>query len=185
MSADLVDFFERINVQKLQVCIEHFVREAYGRRDADFVNKLVDGILHNKYFYVSGRILWKRASLSIGEQIATSAANLLRHHSFDHAVAEFSGSGYLQLWAGYVDDCFFVWSGGIDNLHRFVSVLDNVDPEQFEWTYSDFQQSTRETNFLDLNLPLRDDGSIKTSTYRKPRFHPQYLHACSVHPAHC
>ena len=74
-----------------------------------------------KYFLVAGRVYKKRTSVSVGEQIATAAANLLRDKATSKTRARFSNQ--LQFWGGYVDDCLACWQGSRVLLNKFIRLM--------------------------------------------------------------
>ena len=41
VSADLVEYFESIDIFQLRACIKRFIFKDFGSKDADYVNKLV------------------------------------------------------------------------------------------------------------------------------------------------
>ena len=68
----------------------------------------------------------KTASLSTGEEIATAAANL-RRHALTIDLVQSAGDS-LHLFRGYVDDCFFIWTGSNASLRTFTGRLADLDP---------------------------------------------------------
>ena len=109
VTSDLVDYFERIDIPKLLLALEYEVAEVFSPTVANFVMKVSAFVLRTKFFRVNGTLLKKCSSLSIGEQIATSAANVFRHHHTKVVLA--SHAQFLRLFKGYVDDVFFIWVG--------------------------------------------------------------------------
>ena len=126
---------------------------------------------------VDKHILHKRSSLSTGEEIATSAANILRHYYTREIVH--AHRGHLPFFRGYVDDCFFIWSGPRVALQSFLGDLRACDPDMLKWTFS---EASNRVDFLDLTIEKHVDGRLLTSTFRKPGHNVQYLHGASFHP---
>ena len=183
VAADLEDFYPRINLDSLQVSLCSGLDNYYGVNQAakDFVAKLVLIILHNKAVFINGKVYKKARSLSIGERIATDAANIHREHHFRPLVREAFETGLLSKYYGYVDDTASIFLGNHVTVQSFLSALQRVDPEQFKWT---FKLSISQLDFLDLSI--RYDGEqLNTFVHRKPHHNPQYLHAHSEHPLPC
>ena len=147
----------------------------------DFVAKLVLIILHNKAVFINGKVYKKARSLSIGERIATDAANIHREHHFRPLVSQAFETGLLSKYYGYVDDTASIFLGNQATVQSFLSALQRIDTEQLEWT---FKVSVSRLDFLDLSI--RYDGEqLHTFVHRKPQHNPQYLHAYSEHPLPC
>ena len=85
----------------------------------------------------------------------------------------------LHIWLRYIDDIFFIWTHGEQELERFLKDLNNFNPNL---------SFTREAcknciPFLDFKEKLID-GKLETNLYMKPTDRHQYLHYLSSHPEH-
>ena len=99
----------------------------------------------------------------------------------DEVKTEFLKSQELQpfLWLGYIDDIFFIWTNGTQELNSFLTEL-----SKFHSNLSFIYETSKErVNFLDLDVSLRN-GEISTDLYVKPTDEHQYLHCKSCHPEH-
>ena len=84
----------------------------------------------------------------------------------------------------FIDDVFFLWQHGEQELDRFVSYLnlfhrtikfDVVKGESYDFT-------TRTINFLDVRIWIDEHGYIQTSLFEKPCRVVAYLLPSSCHP---
>ena len=99
----------------------------------------------------------------------------------DEVKTEFLKSQELQpfLWLGYIDDIFFIWTNGTQELNSFLTEL-----SKFHSNLSFIYETSKErVNFLDLDVSLRN-GEFSTDLYVKPTDEHQYLHYKSSHPEH-
>ena len=118
------------------------------------------------------------------------AANILREEAFSSLIDDATLSGFIELFAGHVDDCFAVIHSSVgdsyDNVAAFIEKLNAVDPTQFKWTV---KRSNSEMNFMDLNIKKHGSfittGAVETETYLKPNHRPQYLAFQSQHSLSC
>ena len=85
---------------------------------------------------------------------------------------------YLQQ--SYIDDIFFIWEHGEENLRSFVETLNEIQPTII-FTAEQLQKSI---SFLDVTVSLTD-GKIETDLHVKPTDSHQYLHSFSCNPGHC
>ena len=83
------------------------------------------------------------------------------------------------IWLRYIDDIFFIWTHGEQELERFLKDLNNFTPN-LSFTY---EASKNCIPFLDLKVKLID-GKLETDLYMKPTDCHQYLHYLSSHPQH-
>ena len=74
----------------------------------------------------------------------------------------------------YIDDIFFVWTHGEQELERFLKDLNNFTPN-LSFTH---EASKNCIPFLDLKVKLID-GKLETDLYMKPTDRHQYLHYLS------
>ena len=89
------------------------------------------------------------------------------------------------IWWRYIDDIFCIWTGGKENLQKFIEFVQNYSKNKkmksdIQFT---FNQSTEEVNFLDVCVKL-NEGDISTTVYSKPTDSQLYLNSNSNHPRH-
>ena len=81
----------------------------------------------------------------------------------------------------FIDDIFFIWEHGEEELQKFKDHLNEVHP-----TIKFTSESSRtRVNFLDVWVVKREDGHLITDLYTKPTDSNNYLHFYSAHPKHC
>ena len=98
----------------------------------------------------------------------------------DEVETEFLQS-FLQLflWLSYIDNIFFIWTRGTQELDSFLNEL-----SKFHSNLSFIHEALKQrVNSLDLNVSLRNDA-IETDLYVKSTDGHQYLHYKSSHPEH-
>ena len=78
------------------------------------------------------------------------------------------------IWLRYIDDIFFIWTHGKQELERFLKDLNNFSPN-LRFTH---EAGKNCIPFLDLKVKLVDD-KLKTDLYMKPTDRHQYLHYLS------
>lgn len=86
----------------------------------------------------------------------------------------------VLYWGRYIDDIIFVWNGSVDELHQFMSRL-NDNQLNIKLTY---KWGRKYMDFLDIQLHIDDLGFIVTDLFRKPTATNSVLHASSGHPSH-
>ena len=87
----------------------------------------------------------------------------------------------LKLWAWlrYIDEIFFVYAHGEENLHDFISCLNEFHPNV---RFTD-EYSTDRINFLDVIVEKEKDEFV-TYLFCKATDCHQCLHYDSCHPDH-
>ena len=84
-----------------------------------------------------------------------------------------------RIWGWYIDDIFFVWTHGKDELDKSLERLNSFHPNlKFI-----LECSREEINFLDVTVKLNNNQFV-TDLYCKPTDSHQYLHNNSCHPEH-
>ena len=83
------------------------------------------------------------------------------------------------VWLRYINDIFFVWIHGEENLYGFMKDFNNFK-SNLKFT---FECDRNSINFLNLNVKL-NNGELTTSIYIKPNDGHQYLHFTSSHRDH-
>ena len=83
------------------------------------------------------------------------------------------------IWLRYIDDIFFVWTHGEENLDDFLRCLNVFHPNlKFTCKYS-----TDRINFLDIIVKKEKDGFV-TDLYCKATHCDHFCHYDSCHPDH-
>ena len=83
----------------------HYACQFYGPAAGKLLGDVAHWVVRHKYFSFHRFIYKKVASLSIRERIATSVANILRHHRMVTLTETWSESKHLLCRTGLVDDC--------------------------------------------------------------------------------
>ena len=119
----------------------------------------------------------QKSGTAIGTKFAPPYACIF----MDEVEMEFLKSQELQpfLWLRYIDDIFFIWTHGTQELDSFLNELKKFHPN-LNFTY---ETSEERVNFLDLNVSIRNDA-ISTDLYIEPTDGHQYLRYKSSHPEH-
>ena len=114
----------------------------------------------------------------MGTKLAPSYANIFMGE-FEHLHVY---PYHLQpsLWKRFIDDIFFIWPHGTEELKRFVEFLNNRH-QTIKFT---LEHSYFNVNFLDVTVLLNKDNTITTTLYCKPTDSHNYLLYSSEHPRH-
>ena len=85
-----------------------------------------------------------------------------------------------HTWWRFIDDIFMIWTHTENDLHNFISYLNNLHPT-IKFTSS---HSSTSISFLDVQVSLNQFGVVETDLYTKPTDKHQYLLHSSCHPFH-
>ena len=85
----------------------------------------------------------------------------------------------MLIWIRYIDDIFFVWTHGEQELVRFLKDLNSFTPN-LNFTH---ETSKNCIPFLDLKVKLID-GKLENDLYIKTTDCHQYLHFLPSYPKH-
>ncbi|CAJ0964738.1 unnamed protein product [Ranitomeya imitator] len=82
------------------------------------------------------------------------------------------------IWKRYIDDVFCVWSGSVETLHTFLTVLNTSWPGiSFAINYDPWSM-----NFLDTLVIKNSEGFLSTDLYSISTDRNSLLHFQSLHP---
>ena len=110
----------------------------------------------------------------MGSPVSPCVANLKMEDFEQKALT--SAPNPPHVWYRYVDDTFTVIHQYF--VEEFTNHLNSQD-QNIKFTIE--QQKEDQLPFLDVNVILQDDGSLKTKVYRKPTHTDQYLNWESNH----
>ena len=115
----------------------------------------------------------------MGTRVAPTYANLFMSDFEEKHVYSYPKQPFV--WLRFIDDIFFIWQHGQEELNDFIEHLNGVH-ETIKFTC---ETSHTSVNFLDTVISIREDRTLKTSLYVKPTDSASYLHYMSAHPRHC
>ena len=141
--------------------------------------QMLNMILTMNNFRFDGDDYLQIAGTAMGTRVAPTYENIFMSDFEDKFV--YSYRKQPLFWARFIDDIFFVWEHGEEELLEFIHHLNTVHRTiKFMHEYS----HTR-VNFLDVWAIKDSDGYISTDLYTKPTDSNNYLHYYSAHPGHC
>lgn len=140
--------------------------------------RLILVILTNTTFQFDDGLYTQLFGTTMGAKFSVKFANIYMHCWLDKFTKAYTGSKPCFI-ARLIDDCFFLWSAPLSELHDFISYLNCCHTSiKFEVTFS-----LEKVCFLDTITFIADD-IIHTNIYTKPTDKKQYLFFNSSHPKH-
>ena len=147
------------------------LRKAIDKRDnkkipTDDLVKIEEVVLNNNIFDFNNKAFQQESGTAIGTKFATLYACIY----MDETEQRFrqKQSKKPLSWLRYIDDIFFIWTHGEQELERFLKDLNNFTPN-LNFTHEGRKNCIP---FLDLKDKLID-GKLETELYMKPTDHHQ------------
>ena len=141
--------------------------------------QMLNMILTMNNFRFDGDNYLQIAGTAMGTRVAPTYANIFMSDFEDKFV--YSYQRQPLFWGRFIDDIFFIWEHGEEELIKFIHHLNRVH-KTIKFTH---EYSHTKVNFLDVWAIKTSDGYIKTDLYTKPTDSNNYLHFYSAHPGHC
>ena len=154
-----------------------FLLQSFTAPQLDAFSDLMEIVLTHNNFTFNGSHYKQVFGTSMGTKMAPSMACLFMGRLEQRLLS--SCPKKPLLWIRYIDDIFFLWSHGQDELQNFVDFCNRAHPT-IKFTS---ESSSTEVPFLDVMVSTRD-GKLCTDLYSKPTDSHQYLHWSSCHPKH-
>ena len=106
-------------------------RETFEIPTEDIV-QMAEFVLKNNFFEFNGEVKRQKSGTAIGTKFAPPYACIF----MDEVETEFLKSQELQpfLWLRYIDDIFFIWTHGTQELDSFLNELNKFHPN-LSFTY--------------------------------------------------
>jgi hypothetical protein len=136
---------------------------------------LLEFCLNTTYFVYQGNFYQQTHGAAMGSPVSPLVANIYMEDFEQKALA--SAPHPPSIWLRYVDDTFV--QIGEDYILEFTNHINNQDPNI---KFTNEPETEGSIPFLDVRVHLNDDGSTKTTVYRKPTHTDQYLNGLSHHP---
>ena len=138
---------------------------------------MTEFVLKNNYFQFKGKVKQQISGTAIGTKFApTYACVFMDQEETDFQRAQEKAP---LVWFRYIDDIFFIWTHGENELKSFMQKLNQFNPN-LSFTY---ESSKKEIAFLDCKVNLFEN-KLTTALHVKPTNTHQYLDYTSSHTEH-
>ena len=161
-----------LDIESLYTNISHdqaivtFLRIFKNHPQVVFLLDLLKFVLKNNIFEFDNLIFTQICGLAMGTKLALGLATIY----IGHLEENFLMGRKLrpELWLRYIDDIFMVWAHPLNELHAFLSEINNID-KKITFTAEISQQ---DCNFLDLTIykspSFEKTDLLSTSIYYQP-----------------
>jgi hypothetical protein len=140
---------------------------------------LLEFVLTTTYFSFTGLIFKQKFGTDMGSPVSPLVANLFMEHLEQTAIASAPSECKPRIWKRYVDDVLAVIpQGSTQLLNDHLNTIDDTNSIKF----TSEEMVDNKIPFLDALITRQEDGTVKTSVYRKATHTNQYLNFHSNHP---
>ena len=147
----------------------------------DDVISLLEFMLTTTYFKFRGDVFQQKFGAAMGSPVSPIVANLFLEDLEERAIDTAPPECKPNVWLRYVDDVLAVVKvGKVERLMEHMNTVDQTGSIKF--TYE--EETEKSIPMLDTLITRKEDGSIKTTVYRKKTHTDQYLSFQSHHPLH-
>ncbi|CAJ0965918.1 unnamed protein product [Ranitomeya imitator] len=150
------------------------------RMHDSLVVDLLEFVMKHNFSLFDRSFYLQTSGVAMGARCAPAVANLFLgwwEATMVYPLEEFKR--HVRYWSRYIDDLFFVWSGGYDECLNFIDLL-NRNSHNIVLTHFLFPSTV---TFLDLQV-MATDGVLTTKLFRKPTATNSLLDYRSFHPVH-
>ena len=161
----------------------------------EFLTSFLELTLKYNIFEFNSELFLQQIGTAMGIRPAPSYANLFmaKIDKLAQKLASMFGEGIhpIKMWKRFLDDIFLIWTGTLENLHKFIEDLNKIHPTiKFTMNHTKNENENNcncppcpSTPFLYTTASVKDNKVI-LDLYKKPTDRCQYLLTSSCHPAH-
>ena len=142
--------------------------------------KFINLILRYNIFRFANGFFLQKVGTAMGTRMAPNYANLFMGDLEEEILDSYPLKPLV--WYRYIDDIFFIWTHGREELDKFLQHANN-NRHGMVFETTDDSISNIQVPFLDVLVILKD-GILHTDLYTKPTDKFQYLNFKSCHPLH-
>ena len=183
VSFDVTSLFTKTPIpQALKVICERLQNDKSLKRrtnlNVENIMQLLEFVATTTYFKFQGNIYQQKFGTAMGSPVSPLIANLYMENLEQKAITTSSPDIRPRFWKRYVDDILAVIPKNA--IHQFKDHLNSIDPtNSIKFTHEEMEAN--HIPFLDADLHVKSNGSIKLLVYRKPTHTNQYLSFNSHH----
>ena len=184
VSHDVVGLFTNVSIDLALKITEDKLREDTSFKDRtnlliEDVMELLSLVLRTTYFSYDGKIYQQKFGVAMGGPISPIIANIVMDFMFRKFMETVPVEIKPRLLKKFVDDSVSVVKEGA--VTQLTSFMNELDPTK-NLSYTCELPEDRKLPCLDLLFHKKEDGSLKTTVYRKKTHTDQYLSFSSHHP---
>ena len=160
----------------LKICLNN---RSITYPSTEVILTLMKLILTLNCFNFNGKSYLQIKGYAMGTVSAPSYANIFMGHFEETHIYPLISEDCLY-YARYIDDIFFIYTGGQAKLDTFITHLNTLHNS----IKFDLCSSTHSIAFLDTLVYIDNNRKLQTTLYTKPTDTHSYLHFRSAHPWH-
>ena len=134
-------------------------------------------VLDSNVFEFEGKVYKQKLGTAIGTKFAPAYANLFMSSLEEDMLSSWAVKPWI--WYRYIDDVFFIWTHGEEQLSSFIEYINSYH-QTIKFTT---EKSRDSVSYLDVSVS-RKGQALETDLYCKSTDTHQYLQKSSCHPWH-
>ena len=184
VSFDVVSLFTNTPIDRaLEIIKDRLLNDNKLRQrtllTASDIMELLSLVLTTTYFRFDDQLYQQKFGTAMGSPVSPIVANLFMENLEQTAIATADEDIKPMWWKRYVDDVVTkIKCGTVERLNDHLNQVDTT--RSIVFTHETMVEN--KIPFLDTLIEIKDNGSLKTTVYRKSTHTNQYLNFESHHP---